>query len=165
MNADNPIADGKVVSLHYTLRSGENEVIETSVGGEPMTYLHGANNIVPGLEKALSGQPVGYKGKVVVPAADAYGERVDVPPQSVPRSAFPAQLELEPGMMLMARGPDQQQVPIWIVEVANDTVLVESQHPLAGMTLHFEVEVLEVRDATSEEQAHGHPHGPGGHHH
>jgi FKBP-type peptidyl-prolyl cis-trans isomerase SlyD len=158
------IADGKVVSLHYTLHIGGDE-IESSLGGEPMLYLHGASNIVPGLEKALAGQSTGYKGKVTVAAAEGYGERVETPPQAVPRTAFPAGVELEPGMSLLARGPNNQQVPIWIVGIDGDKVLVESQHPLAGAILNFEVEVLAVRDATQEEMAHGHPHGDDGHHH
>jgi FKBP-type peptidyl-prolyl cis-trans isomerase SlyD len=165
MNQPILIADGKVVSLHYTLRDDKNEIIESSVGSEPMLYLHGAQNIVPGLEKALNGQGVGYKANVKVQPAEAYGERVDEPPQSVPRTAFPAHVELEPGMSLLARGPDNQQVPIWIVAVQGDKVLVESQHPLAGVALNFDIEVLAIRDATAEEQAHGHPHGEGGHHH
>jgi FKBP-type peptidyl-prolyl cis-trans isomerase SlyD len=165
MNQPSTITDGKVVTLHYTLRDDKSEIIESSVGGEPMLYLHGAQNIVPGLEKALAGQGVGFKGKVTVPAAEAYGERVDVPPQVVPRTAFPAHVELEVGMSLLARGPNNQQVPVWVVAVEADKVLVESQHPLAGVTLNFDVEVLSVRDATAEEQAHGHPHGEDGHHH
>jgi FKBP-type peptidyl-prolyl cis-trans isomerase SlyD len=159
------IADGKVVSLHYTLRAGGDDIVESSIGGEPMLYLHGASNIVPGLEKALTGQAPGYKGKVSVAAAEGYGERVDAPPQAVPRSAFPAHVELEPGVSLLARGPDNQQVPIWVVAIDGDKVLIESQHPLAGATLNFEVEILAVRDATQDEMAHGHPHGDDGHHH
>jgi len=159
------IADGKVVSLHYTLRTKGDDIVESSVGGEPMLYLHGASNIVPGLEKALTGQAPGYKGIVTVAAAEGYGERVEVPPQSVPRSAFPAHVELEVGISLLARGPNNQQVPIWVVALEDDKVLVESQHPLAGSTLHFDVEVLTVRDATQEELVHGHPHGDDGHHH
>jgi len=165
MNQPILIADGKVVTLHYTLRDDKNEIIESSVGSEPMLYLHGAGNIVPGLEKELNGKGVGFKAKVTVPPAEAYGERVDEPPQSVPRTAFPAHVELEPGMSLLARGPDNQQVPIWIVAVQGDKILVESQHPLAGVSLHFEVEIVAVRDATADELEHGHPHGPDGHGH
>jgi FKBP-type peptidyl-prolyl cis-trans isomerase SlyD len=159
------IADGKVVVLNYTLRNDAGEVIDSSDGDEPMAYLHGAHNIVPGLERALSGKSPGYAAKVTVAAVDGYGERVDVPAQSVPREAFPAHLELEPGMRFTAQGPDDQYVPIWIVAIQDDKVQVESQHPLAGATLHFDVEVLEVRDATPDELEHGHPHGPDGHHH
>lgn len=165
MSAFTAIADGKVVVLHYTLRNDAGEVIDSSDGDEPMAYLHGAHNIVPGLERALSGKSAGFTGKITVAPADGYGERVSMPAQSVPRASFPAHLELEPGMRFTAQGPNNQHVPIWVVRVEGDSVLVEAQHPLAGATLHFEVEVLEVRDATAEEVAHGHPHGPDGHHH
>jgi FKBP-type peptidyl-prolyl cis-trans isomerase SlyD len=165
MSTSPAIADGKVVVLHYTLRNDAGDIIDSSEGDDPMAYLHGAQNIVPGLERALSGKTVGFAGKVTVPPADGYGERVEVPAQSVPRAAFPEHLELEPGMRFTAQGPDDQYVPIWIVAVEADTVQVESQHPLAGATLHFDVQVLQVREATSEELEHGHPHGPDGHHH
>jgi FKBP-type peptidyl-prolyl cis-trans isomerase SlyD len=165
MSAPTAIADGKVVVLHYTLRDGAGAIIDASEEDEPMAYLHGAHNIVPGLERALAGQSAGYAGKIAVAPADGYGERVEAAPQSVPRTAFPAHVELEPGMQFTAQGPNDQYVPIWVVRVEADKVLVESQHPLAGATLHFEVKVLEVRDATPEELEHGHPHGPDGHHH
>lgn len=165
MSLSSAIADGKVVVLHYTLRNDAGEIIDSSAGDEPMAYLHGAGNIVPGLERALAGKSAGYTSKVIVAAAEGYGERVDVPAQSVPRGSFPAQLELEPGMRFTAQGPNNQHVPIWVVALEGDKVRVEAQHPLAGATLHFDVEVLQVRDATPEEVAHGHPHGPDGHHH
>lgn len=165
MSSSTAIADGKVVVLHYTLRNDAGEVIDSSDGDEPMAYLHGAGNIVPGLERALAGKSAGFSGKVRVAPADGYGERVNTPPQPVPRSSFPPHLELEPGMRFTAQGPNDQYVPIWVVGIEGDKVLVESQHPLAGATLHFDVEVLEVRDATPEEVEHGHPHGPDGHHH
>ena len=136
------IADGKVVLFHYTLRNDAGEVLDSSVGDEPMAYLHGAQNIVPGLERALAGKSAGYADKITVAPAEGYGERVNVPPQSVPRDSFPAHLELEAGMRFTAQGPNNQHVPIWIVKVQDDKVLVESQHPLAGATLHFEVEVF-----------------------
>jgi FKBP-type peptidyl-prolyl cis-trans isomerase SlyD len=165
MSAPNAIADGKVVVLQYTLRDDAGEIVDASDEDEPMAYLHGAHNIVPGLERALTGQCSGYTGKVVVAPVDGYGERVNIPAQPVPRASFPAHLELEPGMRFTAQGPNNQHVPIWVVRVEGDQVLVESQHPLAGATLHFEVKVLEVRDATPDELEHGHPHGPDGHHH
>jgi FKBP-type peptidyl-prolyl cis-trans isomerase SlyD len=165
MSAPTAIADGKVVVLHYTLRDGNGAIIDGSEEDEPLAYLHGAHNIVPGLERALAGQSAGYAGKITVAPADGYGERVDTPPQPVPRASFPAHVELEPGMRFTAQGPNNQHVPIWVVRIESDKVLVESQHPLAGATLHFEVKVLEVRDATPDELEHGHPHGPDGHHH
>lgn len=159
------IRDGKVVLMHYTLRSAKGDVIDTSDGDEPLAYLQGAQNIVPGLESALAGKAVGFRGQVVVQPGEGYGERVDVPPQAVPRTSFPPQLELEVGMQFAAQGPDDEVVPIWIAGFNGDRVLVESQHPLAGATLHFDVEIVAVRDATADELSHGHPHGPDGHHH
>jgi FKBP-type peptidyl-prolyl cis-trans isomerase SlyD len=159
------IADGLVVVLNYTLRSDEGEVIDASTADEPMAYLHGADNIVPGLEQALTGKAVGFSGKVTVDPEDGYGEREELPPQAVPRSAFPADAELAAGMQFMAEGPDGEHAPIWIARVERDQVFVDSQHPLAGKTLNFDVEVLAVRQATEDELSHGHPHGPDGHGH
>jgi FKBP-type peptidyl-prolyl cis-trans isomerase SlyD len=160
-----PIADGRVVVLNYTLRSDAGELIDHSDADDPMAYLHGADNIVPGLEKALTGQTVGFKSKVVVEPAEAYGEREDEPPHVVPRNAFPEDEEIEVGSQFMAEGDDGEAEPIWVVAIEGDKVLVDSQHPLAGETLHFEVEVLAVREATADELTHGHPHGPDGHSH
>jgi FKBP-type peptidyl-prolyl cis-trans isomerase SlyD len=165
MPDNSAVRDGKVVLMHYTLRNPNGDVIDTSDGDEPLAYLQGGQNIVPGLERALAGKSSGFRGTVVVEPSEGYGERVDMPPQSVPRTSFPPDLELEPGMQFAAQGPDDDVVPIWIAGFEGDRVLVESQHPLAGTTLHFEVEIVAVRDATSEELSHGHPHGPDGHHH
>jgi len=157
------IADGQVVIMQYTLHADDGELLDASTPDEPMAYLHGAENIVPGLEQALAGKTVGYKGKVTVPPADGYGEREDEEPDVIPRKAFPADMEIEPGMTFMAEGPNDEHAPIWIVAVEGDKVVVDSQHPLAGKTLHFEVEVIGIRAATKDEMAHGHPHGPDGH--
>ncbi len=159
------IADGLVVVLNYTLSSDDGEVIDSSTADDPMAYLHGADNIVPGLEQALTGKTVGFKGKVIVEPEDGYGEREDLPPEAVPRTAFPAEVEIAPGMQFMAEGPNNTHAPIWIAGIEGDQVLVDSQHPLAGVTLNFDVEVLDVRPATDDEMNHGHPHGPDGHGH
>ena len=159
------IADGLVVVLNYTLRADDGEVIDASTKDDPMAYLHGADNIVPGLEQALTGKSVGFTGKVVVEPEDGYGEREDLPPEAVPRSAFPAEVKLAPGMQFMAEGPNDTHAPIWIAGIEGDQVFVDSQHPLAGKTLNFDVEVLDVRQATANELNHGHPHGPDGHGH
>lgn len=157
------IADGLVVVMNYTLRSDGGELLDSSEVDDPMAYLHGSDNIVPGLEKALEGKTVGFKAKVTVEPVDGYGEREDEPPDVVPRSAFPSDAELEVGMHFMAEGPDNDYAPIWVVGIEGSNVLVDSQHPLAGKTLHFEVEVLAVRPATADELSHGHPHGADGH--
>ena len=159
------IADGLVVVLNYTLRTDEGELIDSSSKDEPMAYLHGADNIVPGLEQALTGKTVGFCGKVTVEPEDGYGEREDLPPQAVPRGAFPSDVEIAAGMQFMAEGPNGEHAPIWIARVEGDEVFVDSQHPLAGETLNFDVEVLAVREATENEMSHGHPHGPDGHGH
>ena len=159
------IAQGSVVSIHYTLRSPEGDVLDSSDGGEPLMYLHGADNIVPGLERELTGRKVGDSLEVEVKPVDAYGERQGPGPQRVPLTAFPEGARPEEGMQVFAEGPDNQTIPLWVVSVEDDAVMVDVDHPLAGMTLHFQVEVASVRTATDEELAHGHPHGPGGHHH
>jgi len=159
------ISPGKVVGLHYTLRDEEGSLIDRSDGGEPLFYLHGAENIVPGLESALQGHVVGDKLSVKVAPADGYGERQGPGPQSVPRDAFPADAEIEEGMPFSVENEDGEEIDLWITSVGESEVQVDVNHPLAGVTLCFDVEIESIRDATVEEQVHGHPHGPGGHHH
>jgi FKBP-type peptidyl-prolyl cis-trans isomerase SlyD len=164
MSAPEVVESGTVVTMHYTLKDPEGEILDTSSGREPLAYLHGASNIVPGLERQLTGKRVGDSVQAVVPPAEGYGERQG-PPQPVERSAFPADAELEPGMQVMAQTKDGQAFPLWIVQVTGEEVLVDANHPLAGVTLHFDVEITSLRHASEEEKAHGHPHGPGGHDH
>jgi FKBP-type peptidyl-prolyl cis-trans isomerase SlyD len=159
------IADGKVVSIHYTLKDGEGEILDSSEGHDPLLYLHGAGNIVPGLERGLLGRTVGEDLEVIVGPDEGYGDRDPAAIRQVPRDAFPDDVELEAGMQFMAEAPDGDVRPVWIAEVEGDVVTVDFNHPLAGTTLHFAVKVAEIRDATAEETEHGHPHGAGGHHH
>jgi FKBP-type peptidyl-prolyl cis-trans isomerase SlyD len=159
------IAAGKVVALNYTLRDNEGALIDGSDEGDPLYYLHGAENLVPGLETALEGHKVGDKLSVTVAPEDAYGERQGPGPQSVPRDAFPKDAELEEGMPFCVENEEGEEIDLWISSVEADEVWVDVNHPLAGVTLCFDVEVLSIRDATVEEQVHGHPHGPGGHQH
>jgi FKBP-type peptidyl-prolyl cis-trans isomerase SlyD len=165
MNQPNTIKDGKVVTLHYTLRDDKSEIIESSAGGEPMLYLHGAQNIVPGLERQLLGKKVGDTLEAVVPASEGYGEYDPGNDQTVPKSAFPANVELAPGMSFQTRSRQGQTIPVWVRSVKGDQVEVTANHPMAGQRLNFKVEVVDVRRATAEEKKHGHVHGPGGHHH
>jgi FKBP-type peptidyl-prolyl cis-trans isomerase SlyD len=160
------ISDGKVATFHYTLRNGgdSGEVLDSSEGRSPLAYLHGAGNIVPGLERQLSGRRVGESFAAVVEPAEGYGVR-DGSPQPVPRTQFPAGVPISEGMMLHAETPDHEVIPLWVVDVDDETVWVDENHPLAGVTLHFAIEVVEIRDATASEMEHGHPHGPGGHDH
>lgn len=157
------IANGKVVLIHYTLTEKGGEELDSSRGQDPLPYLHGEGNIVPGLEQALGGRKVGDKLEVEVSPQDGYGERAGPGPQPVPREAFPAEAELEEGLSIIAEDPDGNATPLWITEVQEQHVLVDANHPLAGRTLCFDVEIVAVRDATPEELEHGHPHGVHGH--
>ncbi len=162
---DSVVADGLVVSIHYTLKAPDGTLLDSSEGSDPLLYLHGAENIVPGLEKQLTGKAVGDKVVAVVPAAEGYGERTGPEPQKVPRTELPADADLIPGMQIIAESGDGQAFPLWIVEADDEHFTVDHNHPLAGVTLHFDVEIAAIRAATDEEKAHGHPHGPDGHDH
>ena len=161
MNA--AIGEGMIVTINYALRNDSGDVLDTSAGGEPLSYLHGAGNIVPGLERELSGKNVGDKVKAVVAPEEGYGERTGPGPQPIPRSQFPDDAELEEGMQILARGPSGQSFVLWVVGIDGENVFVDHNHPLAGETLHFDVEVVGVRSATAEELEHQHPHGADGH--
>jgi len=156
------LADGKVGLFHYTLTDAEGTTIDSSEGKDPMVYLHGAGNIIPGLERQLVGQGVGAILDVVVPAAEAYGEASGEPPQAIPRDQFPAEVPLHKGMGLRAQDAQGKPVVIFITDISDSHVLVTADHPLAGKELHFHVEIVRIRDANENELAHGHPHGPDG---
>jgi FKBP-type peptidyl-prolyl cis-trans isomerase SlyD len=158
------IARNKVVAIHYTLRDEQGTVIDSSSGRGPLAYLHGKGNIIPGLEQALAGKSAGDTLDVTVAPEQGYGVRDERLVQIVPRSRFPEGAEIAPGMQLRASGQQGPRV-VTVMKVERDFVTVDGNHPLAGRTLHFSVEVAEVRKATHEEVAHGHVHGPGGHHH
>lgn len=158
------IAENKVVTLNYTVKDEDGDIIDSSEGGDPLTYLHGANNIIPGLEAALIGKAAGEDFDVAVAPADAYGEYNEAMVQQVPMAAFEGVENVEPGMAFTAQtegGP----VQLIVTDVDGDLVTVDPNHPLAGKTLHFSGTIADVRDATEEELAHGHVHGPHGHHH
>jgi FKBP-type peptidyl-prolyl cis-trans isomerase SlyD len=158
------IAHEKVVSIHYTLTNSEGNVLDSSSGSQPLAYLHGFGNIIPGLENALEGKGTGDKLSVTVEPDQGYGPRDERLVQAVPRSAFKGVEDIAPGMQFQAQGPQGARLVV-VTQVGDDEVTVDANHPLAGQTLHFDVEVSEVRDATAEELEHGHVHGPGGHHH
>jgi FKBP-type peptidyl-prolyl cis-trans isomerase SlyD len=158
MSDQESISDGKVVEIHYTLTDDNGETLDSSEGHEPLAYLHGASNIVPGLERQLSGHSVGDQFDAAVPPAEAYGEIMGEGPQAVPRAGFPADIELAPGMSFQGEGDDGDSCVVWIVAVEGEQVLIDLNHPLAGMDLNFKVEVVTVRAATQEEIDHGHPH-------
>jgi FKBP-type peptidyl-prolyl cis-trans isomerase SlyD len=157
------VQDGLVVSIEYTLKDDGGQVLDASEGN-PLLYLHGHDNIVPGLEQELTGKNIGDKVDVSVPPKLGYGERVGPGPQAIDRSSFPADAPLHPGINFLIE-TDDGHMPLWITEVKEDVVMVDANHPLAGVTLNFSVEIVAIREASAEEIAHGHPHGPGGHHH
>ena len=159
------IAPQKAVSIEYTLTNEAGEVIDSSVGGAPLVYLHGANAIIVGLERALEGKSAGDQLQVSIPPADAYGEYSPELVAVLNRSMFEGVDQLELGMQFHASAPDGGVQIVTIREIEGDEVTVDGNHPLAGMRLNFDVKVVNVRDASPEELAHGHIHGEGGHHH
>lgn len=158
------IAQDKVVLIHYTLTNDAGETIDSSSGGDPLAYIHGQGNIIPGLEKALEGKQSGDKLSVKVAPAEGYGERDDKLVQQVPKRQFGG-ANLKPGMQFHAQTSHGHARVVTVVRIQGDMVTVDGNHPLAGETLNFDVEVADVREATHEELEHGHVHGPGGHHH
>jgi FKBP-type peptidyl-prolyl cis-trans isomerase SlyD len=157
------VARDAVVLIHYTLKNDGGEVLDSSEGSEPLAYLHGGGNIISGLEEALEGKVAGDHVSVSIPPEKGYGVHDQALIQRVPRRAFQGG-SIQPGMRFTAQtehGPRQ----VVVTQVAGDMVTVDGNHPLAGQSLHFDVDVTEVRLATEEELAHGHVHGPGGHHH
>ena len=159
------IARNKVVRIDYTLTNDANDVLDSSKGGEPLTYLHGAGNIIPGLESALEGKRAGESLNVRVAPAEAYGERDDRMVQSVPREMFEDSNEIQAGMQFHSSDPEGNVTVVTVVSVDAEHITVDANHPLAGVPLNFAVTIVEVRDASEEELSHGHVHGPGGHHH
>jgi len=158
------ITKDKVVSMHYTVKNNEGALIDTSDGKEPLLYMQGHKNIIPGLENEMEGKTVGDKVEATIEPANAYGEVIEELIQDVPRTAFEGVDKLEVGMNFQAQS-EQGPVNVVITNVSDETVTVDGNHPLAGQTLNFNVEVVEVRDATEEELSHGHAHGAGGHQH
>ncbi len=159
------IADKAVVAIDYTLRNDEGEVLDSSEGAQPLAYLHGAANIIPGLEQALLGKKAGDELEVSVEPEDAYGEFSLELVATLERSMFEGVEELLPGMQFHASAPDGGMQVVTVRDVDGDQVTVDGNHPLAGQRLHFKVKVVSVREATAEELDHGHAHGEGGHHH
>jgi FKBP-type peptidyl-prolyl cis-trans isomerase SlyD len=157
------ITQDQVVTLHYTLRDDAGEIIDSSPHGEPLAYLHGHGNLVPGLERELSGKRAGDRLQVTVSPADGYGEYDQALVQRVPRRALKGLANLRVGMRLQAQTGHGARA-VTVTQITGDMVTLDGNHPLAGKNLHFQVEVGEVRAATDEELSHGHVHGPGGHH-
>ncbi len=157
------VADGQVVSMDYTLRV-DGEIVDTSEGREPLEFLQGAGNIIPGLEKELYDMEIGDKKQVSVEPENAYGPVYADAFIDVPRNSFPESIPLEVGTELQVMGPENQPLYARIAEVGEETIKLDLNHPLAGKTLLFDVEIMALRDATDEEKDHGHVHGAGHHH-
>lgn len=158
------ITKDSVVSMHYTLRDQAGTVLDSSEGREPLMFLQGHGQIIPGLEKALDGLAIGDHLDVSIAPEEAYGVRQEELQQDIPLSAFGGVDKVEVGMQFQAQSP-QGPMLITVVEVGEESVKVDGNHPLAGQTLFFAVDIETIRDATAEELEHGHAHAPGHHHH
>lgn len=152
------IARDTVAAIDYKLTDSDGQVLDTSEGREPLSYLHGAGNLIPGLETALEGQTEGDSLTVTVEPEEAYGERDERLVQQVPMAAFEGVEQVEAGMRFQATDEQGQGRVVTVTEVDGDQVTVDANHPLAGQPLNFEVSVVEVRAATDEEIEHGHVH-------
>jgi FKBP-type peptidyl-prolyl cis-trans isomerase SlyD len=152
------IGDNLVVSMHYKLTDDDGNVLDRSEGSEPLAYLHGAGNIIPGLETALVGKVEGDSLQVRVEPAEGYGEVMPDLIQTVERAAFQGVESVEVGMAFKAQAQDGSAQRIVVKKVDGDEVTIDANHPLAGVVLHFDIEIVGVREATEEEVAHGHPH-------
>ena len=163
MNEALKVQDGHVVSMDYTLHV-DGEVLDTSSGHEPLEFLQGAGNIIPGLEQELYGMTIGESKKVIVQPEDGYGTLDSEAFVDVPKEQFPPTIPLETGIEIQVTNQDGQPMSARIDSVSDDSVRLDFNHPLAGKELHFDVKVVALRNPTDEETEHGHVHG-GGHHH
>jgi len=155
------ISENKVVVLHYAVSDSDDTLIDSSYDHSPLSIIHGTGYLIPGLEDALTDHVTGDKFEVAVTAENAYGDRHDEFVQTVPKSMFESVEDLEVGSQLRATTDDGEQTVI-VIDVTDEEITVDGNHPLAGIDLKFDVEILEVRDATEDELQHGHVHGEGG---
>ncbi len=160
MSEELKVNDGHVVSMEYTLKV-DGEVTDTSKGREPLEFVHGAGNIIPGLEREMKGMAVGESKDVVVAAADGYGEEDEKAFMDVPREQFPEEIPMKAGTELQVQNQEGQPMYARITTVGDKSVRLDFNHPLAGKELHFAVKVVSLREATDEEKEHGHVHGSG----
>lgn len=159
------IDQNKVVTMSFTLTDDDGNILDSTDNGGPFSYLAGRNMILPKLEEAVNSMIIGTKKNVKLEAADAYGVYNEQIVQVVGKENFPEDFELEVGLSYIASNPDGVQMPFVITEVRDEDVTIDFNHPFAGKNLNFDIELLDVRDATAEELSHGHVHGPDGHHH
>ncbi|MEH6586819.1 MAG: peptidylprolyl isomerase [Halioglobus sp.] len=152
------IGDKLVVTIHYTLTDNSGEVIDSSEGADPLAYLHGTGNLIPGLEQALVGKTAGASLQATISPEDGYGEIQPELIETVPKEAFEGVDSIEPGMAFEAQGSDGQARRIVVKDVSDDGIIIDGNHPLAGVELNFDVQVVDIREASEEEIAHGHVH-------
>lgn len=158
------ITKHSVVTMHYTLKNQEGMILDSSEGREPLVYLHGVGGLIPGLESELNDKLQGDKVSAVIAPQDAYGEIRKDMLHVVPKSGFQGEEELMEGMQVQLDTEHGPQIAV-VSKISGDEVTLDLNHPLAGMTLYFDVEIVGVREAQKEEISHGHVHGHGGHHH
>lgn len=158
------IGNHSVVTFHYTVSDVDGNELETSRDGDATAYLHGANNVIPGLEKAMAGRTAGDVFSVTIEPQDAYGQRNPERTQRVPAKHLVFKGKLKPGDVVQLN-TREGMYPVTVIKAGRHSVDIDSNHPMAGKTLNFDIEIIDVREASAEEQAHGHAHGPGGHHH
>jgi len=158
------IEDKRVATLNYILKDDEGNIIDSAEDGS-FAYLHGAANIIPGLEHALLGKSAGDELSISIEPEQGYGERNENMTQVVPRDMFDTDEEIKVGMQFHAESPDGQPLSVTVINISDSEVTVDGNHPLAGVNLNFEVKILDIREATEEELEHGHVHGAGGHQH
>ena len=159
------VGKDKVVLMHYTLKNDVGDVIDSSEGGDPLPFLQGHGNIIPGLESALEGSKAGDKMDVSIEPKDAYGELMKDAIQEIPKSALKGIDEVKVGMQLQSQDQDGNAFLVSVTKIEDDKITVDANHPLAGQTLHFSVSIESIRKAEAEELSHGHVHADGHHHH
>ncbi len=157
------IIKNSVVNFDYKLTDTEGNLLDSSEG-EPFAYIQGLGHIIPGLEAAMEGKSAGESFQITIEPEKAYGVYQEELIATIPKDQFDGSVEIQPGMQFNAER-DGQYYTITVVEVQGDNIVVDGNHPLAGVTLNFDINIQSVREATKEELSHGHVHGPGGHHH
>ncbi len=160
-----PLAENKVFTINYTVKDKEGNVLDTTNKDKPYSFLSGQNQILPELENKIGEMIIGSKKKIVLPPEQGYGEYDEKAVREVKRSDFPEDVELKEGMRFVADTGDGRQLPFIITNIEESEIKIDFNHPYAGKTLEFNVELMNVRDASDEELIHGHAHGPDGHHH
>jgi len=160
-----PLKSNQVVTMNFTLKDDTGSILDSTEGNEPFSFISGGNQILPKLEEKVGEMLIGSKKDVVLKPEDGYGTYQEDAVRIVKRSEFPEDIEIGKGMSFLAKSPQGKDMQFLVKEINGDDITVDFNHPLAGKTLHFNLELLNLRDATQEELDHGHVHGAGGHHH